>query len=68
MVSLDGALFVKGASAVESFFIIAGFFMAKAAVEKQTKSFDYIAGRYKNIFPQHTFAFVFAFITKCIES
>ncbi|MBR6349529.1 MAG: acyltransferase [Lachnospiraceae bacterium] len=66
MVSASGALFVRGASAVESFFIIAGFFMAKAAVEKQTPSFEYMKGRYFGLFPYHTFSFVLAFVAKCL--
>ena len=66
MASTSGALFLRGASAVESFFIIAGFFMAKAAAEKQTPSFEYMKGRYFSLFPYHTFSFVLAFIAKCV--
>lgn len=65
LTSKDGALFTKGASAVEVFFIISGYYMAKAAVEKGSGSFEYMKGRYCKVFPYHTFAFIFAFPVQC---
>lgn len=54
-------LFRQGASAVEGFFIISGYYMAKAGIERKRESLDFIKSRIAGIFPHHIFAFVIAF-------
>lgn len=66
--NLSGGIMPRGASAVEAFYIIAGFFMAHTAISKETPAFSYIWKRYKEIFAQHAFSFVCAFIATCIIS
>lgn len=60
----DAGLFFQGASAVECFFIISGYYMVKTAYERKIDSFEYIKKRWLSIFPYHLFAFVFAFIVR----
>ena len=65
--SKKGVIFYNGGCAVEAFYIIAGFYMAKSAFEKQKDSVTYMWGRYKEVFPYHIFAFVCAFIYTCFN-
>ncbi len=61
-------LFDQGASAVECFFIISGYYMAKTAIERRTDSFEFMKRRWLSIFPFHLYAFLIAFCVKAYQS
>lgn len=63
-----GGLFPRGATAVEVFFVIAGFYMARSLERKRMSPFAYIIKRYKEVFPYHVFAFTCAFVYKAFQT
>lgn len=59
-------LFPQGQFAVEVFFMIAGYYMAKTAIERKKDTFRYIGEKYLSFFPYHAFCFLMAFISAVI--
>ena len=55
-------LFPRGATAVEAFFVIAGYYMARTGMRRKTPPVSYMFKRYTEIFPHHVFAFLCAFV------
>ncbi len=66
-------LFGGFAIGVEFFFVVSGYFLAKAAVKRREQafsegevgkiSFEYVLHKYRSIFPYHFFAFIASFTT-----
>ena len=62
----DNPIFSMGYFAVEFFFMVSGFFMAKTAIEKEKNSGRFLFEKYKGFMPYHIFAFLLAFIVTCV--
>ncbi len=54
-------LFLHGYFAVEFFFIVSGFYLAKTAIEQKKDSGKFIIDKYLGFLPYHTFCFILAF-------
>ena len=61
-------LFPRGATAVEAFFVISGYYMAREAFTKKTDALTYMKKRYVGLFPYHAFAFICAFVFRCYKN
>jgi|GEM_PF-4407035 len=61
LVSSPHALFIRGYFAVDIFFLISGYFMAKTALARRKEPLAYLKEKYLGFFPYHTFCFILAF-------